>query len=223
MNKLLPILAIETSSDICSVCVYYNSQKYVENRLRIKNIHSEKIFEVMEDTLKYFNITLSEISTIAVSIGPGSFTGLRIGLAAVKGIAIGSKKQIIPVPTYDALALEIASYLDNGTKFAVANKADSDELYFAAFECLNGSKYKTLEEIQVIDNNTLGEKSKDYILYGNIGSNNVEAKNQNLTAPSALFIAKFAESVPDENIMENFDYLEPYYLKNFKDRRKNVK
>ena len=97
MESGLPILAIETSQEICGAAVLIEPNKFSESIIHIKNIHSEKIFNVIDSALKLAGLKLNMIKAIAVSAGPGSFTGLRIGMAAAKGIGIGSSLPIIPV------------------------------------------------------------------------------------------------------------------------------
>ncbi|MBZ0183790.1 MAG: tRNA (adenosine(37)-N6)-threonylcarbamoyltransferase complex dimerization subunit type 1 TsaB, partial [Melioribacteraceae bacterium] len=133
MDEFLPILAIETSSRICSVSLYISDNLYSEFSVNQKNIHSEKLFELINQTLESLEYSFDQIKAIAVSIGPGSFTGLRIGVSAAKGLAFGRKIPIIPVPTFEALALQISNYLSKSTEFTICNSVNRDELYKSDF------------------------------------------------------------------------------------------
>ncbi|MEW6701378.1 MAG: tRNA (adenosine(37)-N6)-threonylcarbamoyltransferase complex dimerization subunit type 1 TsaB, partial [Bacteroidota bacterium] len=133
MNETLPILAIETSGDLCSAAVLLGEKNFVELNYLQKHIHSQKLIDIIDAVLKNANVELKQIKSIAVSMGPGSFTGLRIGLSAVKGIAFGAGLPIIPVPTFDAYAFNIARVLPDGSKFIIAINANIDELYFEKF------------------------------------------------------------------------------------------
>ena len=109
MNKFKPILAIETSETICSAALYYSNEKYFASAIKLKHSHSEKLFEIIEFLFQQAEINRDEISSIAVSGGPGSFTGLRIGMAAAKGIANGTGVPLIIVPTFEALAYQLSA------------------------------------------------------------------------------------------------------------------
>ena len=91
MNKVKPILAIETSEVICGAALYFSTGKYFASSIKLKHSHSEKLFDIIAFLFKQAEIKRDEISSVAVSGGPGSFTGLRIGMAAAKGIASDSK------------------------------------------------------------------------------------------------------------------------------------
>src|SRR5690554_4528208 len=167
MNKSkikTPILAIETSEKNCGVCLYFNSEKYFEFSFRLKNAHSEKIFELVEKVFDVSGTNINDAGCIAVSEGPGSFTGLRIGMAAAKGLAMGASIPIILVPTFEAFACKIAQYLQNGTVFSIANNVNLEELYFAKYKKINGN-YQSLEPLKVIKKTDL--KKGDEIVFGN--------------------------------------------------------
>jgi len=82
-----PILAFETSESICGVCIYFSDEKYFSSAVNLKYSHSEMIFEITDCLLKLAGIQTADLVAIAVSEGPGSFTGLRIGFSAAKGLA----------------------------------------------------------------------------------------------------------------------------------------
>ena len=98
------IIAIETSSNICGVSFIKsgNCIKTIEENSERKHIEKIPIFyKELQDKIGFKN---SEISAIAVSIGPGSFTGLRIGLSFAKGLALAQSLPIVPIPTMMSLA-----------------------------------------------------------------------------------------------------------------------
>lgn len=100
------ILAVETATDVCGVSLVDEGRVLASRIVVEKNIHSESLLPMVDRTLNAASIPASLVDAVAVSIGPGSFTGLRIGLSTAKGIAKGLQKAIIPVPTLDALAYE---------------------------------------------------------------------------------------------------------------------
>lgn len=98
------ILGIETSTRIGGIALIDDKDLIAECRLNIGMVHSEKLMIVIDRLLGDAGIWLEDLDCIAVSIGPGSFTGLRIGLSTAKGISTATGKPIIPVPTLDAMA-----------------------------------------------------------------------------------------------------------------------
>ncbi|HEX2868914.1 MAG TPA: tRNA (adenosine(37)-N6)-threonylcarbamoyltransferase complex dimerization subunit type 1 TsaB [Ignavibacteriales bacterium] len=207
-----PVLAVETSGELCSAAVYFNDAKFAETNLMLKHVHSEKLLDVVDGVLKSSGTVLSDMGSIAVSAGPGSFTGLRIGMSAAKGLAIGAGLPIIPVPTFEALAFQASSYLMEGVKFIIANKVNVEELYYARFVAAKEG-YEFLEELQVIQKDDLEEKMKDTsIVFGN----GVKAGSKMpVISPSASLIAKWAYLFGKDLLTYDFDFLEPAYLKNF--------
>jgi len=101
----MKILAIETSTLFGGVAIMdHMAGLLIEIRLNIETTHSERLMAQIDHALKQTGLTSSEIDAFAVSIGPGSFTGLRIGLSTVKGFSYAMKKPIVTIPTLDALA-----------------------------------------------------------------------------------------------------------------------
>lgn len=98
------ILGIETATSICSVGIADNEKVIAEIRFNIKNIHAEVLSESIEQLLRLSGISLKNIEAFAVSIGPGSFTGLRIGLATAKGLAFAGGKPLVAASTLLAQA-----------------------------------------------------------------------------------------------------------------------
>ncbi len=83
----MTILGLETSTAVCSVGLYREDKHDVEVSLRESHIHSEKLLTIVQQALRSGETTLEQLDAIAVSIGPGSFTGLRIGLSTAKGLS----------------------------------------------------------------------------------------------------------------------------------------
>ncbi len=98
------ILGIETSTKTGSVAVVSEEGVIAQYSLNIEVTHSERLMSTVDRVLKDTGLTIADMDGYAVAIGPGSFTGLRIGLAAVKGLALVSGKPIVAVPTLKALA-----------------------------------------------------------------------------------------------------------------------
>ena len=106
----MKILAIDTATDILGIALTEDTELINESRLNLKRAHSEKLLFTVDKILNESQVTINELDAIAVSIGPGSFTGLRIGLAAVKGLAFATNLPVVSVPTLDALASQPRFY-----------------------------------------------------------------------------------------------------------------
>ena len=100
----MPILALDTSTLVSSVAIASSEKLIAELILQTKLTHSEVLMPHIEQILAMTKLEKADLTGIAVSIGPGSFTGLRIGLAAAKGMAYALKLPIVGVSTLEALA-----------------------------------------------------------------------------------------------------------------------
>ena len=215
-NKVAPVLAIETSSSICGACVYFNEKKYFQSFIDYKNIHAEKLLETIDSVLKSAELRPGDISTIAVSNGPGSFTGLRIGMSAAKGIAFGASLPIIQVPTFEALALQISRYMPENEYFNIVNKANSDEVYYARFQ-IKSNSYIFVENLRILKFEEFLSNSNDIITFGNA----VKDRSKNILyrpdifAPYPKYVAEWAVESGRNKVINEIDYTEPNYLKNF--------
>lgn len=217
MNESKPTLALETSEKKCGVCLYYSDNKYFESNINLKNSHSEKIFTSIEYVLKSANIEIKDIGEVAVSIGPGSFTGLRIGLSAAKGIAMGGNLSIVPVPTFDAIALQAARYFTKDTGIIIAERVNTDEVYFSKIRTSLNS-IKTILTLEVIKIDDLINKIENEPIITNITSLENQFVNNiivNLGSPDAFYIAKWSNLFGENTKTKDYDFLEPNYLKNF--------
>lgn len=103
----MKILAIETSTMMGSVAIMDERGLIAEYCLNIRTTHSERLMKTIDTMLKDLSLAIKDIDGYAVSIGPGSFTGLRIGLGTIKGLAFVTNKPIAAIATLDALAYNI--------------------------------------------------------------------------------------------------------------------
>jgi tRNA threonylcarbamoyladenosine biosynthesis protein TsaB len=109
----MKILAVDTATQSCSVAIVQNGAVSAEVTLVRRQTHSKHLMEVIESVVSFAEITLSDLDGFAVTRGPGSFTGLRIGLGTVKGLAAASGKPIVGVSSLSCLATQscVSSYL----------------------------------------------------------------------------------------------------------------
>ena len=101
------VLAIDTSSNVATVAVMEDELLLGEYILNHKKTHSQKIMTMIEQILSELELTVRDIDIFAAAIGPGSFTGLRIGVATVKALAHATGKTVVSVGTLEALAYNV--------------------------------------------------------------------------------------------------------------------
>jgi len=207
------ILAIETSGELCSVSLSYEYDKYDERNILMKHIHSEKLIPMIDDVLSSNKITTDQLDIISVSAGPGSFTGLRIGMTAAKGIAFASNLPIVPVPSFAALSLEISESLPIDLTFCIVNNANIDECYFAKFKN-EVSGPISIEDVKLLQKSDLDKEIiNSDLIFGNLTS---LKETKKISSARASYIAKWTYLFGQDLLTFDYDYLEPNYLKNFK-------
>jgi len=104
----MKVLGIDTSTSCCSVGLIDDESIISEYHLNIPVTHSERLLGTIELILKEARIVIGDLDGWAISLGPGSFTGLRIGVSTVKGLALATQKPVAGVPTLDVLAYQIS-------------------------------------------------------------------------------------------------------------------
>jgi tRNA threonylcarbamoyladenosine biosynthesis protein TsaB len=101
------ILALDSSGLVASVAIASEDVLLAEYTINYKKTHSQTLLPMLDEIVRMVDLDLSEVDAIAVTSGPGSFTGLRIGSATAKGLGLALKKPIIAVPTVDSLAYNL--------------------------------------------------------------------------------------------------------------------
>jgi tRNA threonylcarbamoyladenosine biosynthesis protein TsaB len=217
MKEFKPILAIETSDELCSAAIMLSENSFAEFNFQKKFVHSEKLMPMISDLLKNADVKLEDVGSIAVSMGPGSFTGLRIGLTVAKGLALGNEISIIPVPTFDALAFQLCGLLPDNSIFSITNNANINEIYFAKYKSAN-KRYEIIVPTQLLDKSELNKYINDNELsFGNFPIQETDFKT---TSPNAIAVAKWAYIFGNDLVTFDNDFLEPNYLKNFVVKKK---
>ena len=144
------ILGIDSSA-ITAGCALYDSGRVIaEQFLNTKHTHSQTLLPMVENMLKSAEVSLSDVETIAVTAGPGSFTGLRIGIASVKGMAMGAGKRCVSVSTLEAIAY---NFVGVDGIICCAMDARCGQVYNALFRSENGIITRLCEDraIKAVD------------------------------------------------------------------------
>ena len=108
----MKILAVDSSGLVASVAVICDEDMLGEFTMNYRKTHSQTLLPMLDELAKMIDLDLQTLDAIAVAGGPGSFTGLRIGSATVKGLALALDKPVISVPTVDALAYNLCGHKD---------------------------------------------------------------------------------------------------------------
>jgi tRNA threonylcarbamoyladenosine biosynthesis protein TsaB len=124
------ILGIETSSPVCSVGFVNDQGLSIERSIIDAHIHSEKLLTLLGEVLRQAEVDLEILDAIAVSIGPGSFTGLRIGLSTAKGLCYSLDNKLIAVSTFDAVARAAQESKLATSRINIVIDAKQGEFYF---------------------------------------------------------------------------------------------
>lgn len=213
------ILNIETSTTNCSVSLSKEGETFVlKEDYNNSYSHAERLHVYIDDVLKQAKIALSDLDAIAISKGPGSYTGLRIGVSAAKGLCYALDKPLISTSTLKALAHQIS--IEDGVIVPMLD-AKRMEVYSAIF---NSNYHQIREtEAQVLDTASFNEYLENGKVYF-IG-NGVEKTKTLINHPNAVFIedklpsakemSKLAYNKYKKNDIEDVAYFEPYYLKDF--------
>ena len=149
----MKILAIETSTMLGGIAIMdHLSGLIAEVRLNVKSTHSERLMTEIAHVLKQAELKVSDIDVFAIAIGPGSFTGLRIGLSTVKGFSYATGKPIVSVPTLEALAWNFPYCRHPVCTMLDARKK---EVYAALFKWEDGEFTRLIDEVSIRINRVL--------------------------------------------------------------------
>ena len=129
------VLGFETSSTIAGIAVIRDRQVMAEASLELGGVHAEKLPGILERTMGDLGMQWPEVEGFAISIGPGSYTGLRVGLSLVKGLAYVTKRPVAAVPTLDAIAFQVPGCM---YPVHVLTDARRDQVYEARYETADG-------------------------------------------------------------------------------------
>ena len=148
------ILSVDTTAKTAACAVSEVKDGVVfplcDSRLNSTLTHSESILPMIDFCLKNANIGLSDVDVLAISAGPGSFTGVRIGISTVKGLAFGSEKvKCVPVSSLEALS-ENVSDVQRGTVICACMDARRNQFYNALFSANGKGKIKRLTDDRAI-------------------------------------------------------------------------
>ncbi len=218
------ILSLETTTKVCSVAVTRNGELLALKESNDEDFgHAEKLHVYIEEALKLAGVLMKELDAVAVAGGPGSYTGLRIGVSAAKGFCFGLEKPLIAIDPLKALALryKTESSPDQGAIIPMID-ARRDEVFMSVFD--QDLKLIKPTAAEIIDVGFFDGFSETKIyLVGDgapkfaelfVGNDRVKVVGNCLA--SAEYIGKLAEKNFNKGEFVDLVYYEPFYGKEFK-------
>jgi tRNA threonylcarbamoyladenosine biosynthesis protein TsaB len=217
------ILAIDTSSAWCSVALSLDDQVPELRHEAVSAGASQLLLPWIESLLINAKISLQDLDAIAVGIGPGAFTGVRLGVAAVQGLAISNNLPVIPVSSLDAIASELVKtptfQKTHSKEFVIAIDARMDEVYWARYQVQHDELPKRMGEILLTKPEDIALEGIDYLAGSAIDPyrERLPRFKGGLDADigiSALGLMECAKHLYGEGMAQDVRQLEPLYVRN---------
>ncbi len=220
------ILNIETATTVCSVCLAKDGKLIALKEINGDYSHAENLTLFIEHVFKQANLKLTDVEAIAVSKGPGSYTGLRIGVSTAKGLCYSLNKPLIAIDTLQHMALSVSSNLQTSNNYEQSLycpmlDARRMEVYCAIYDKDNICAVPTLAFIVEEDSFSYFLKGKVVYYFGDGAAKCakiIRGKEMFYIAdifPSAKNMITLSEKAFNNNLFEDVAYFEPFYLKDF--------
>jgi tRNA threonylcarbamoyladenosine biosynthesis protein TsaB len=228
------ILCLETATPVCSVALNENCCTIALRETEGQNAHSEKITNFIREVMEVGKIDYKQLDAVAVSKGPGSYTGLRIGVSTAKGICYAADLPLMAIDTLEAMAhgikAKFGSQIGENDLLIPMIDARRMEVYAAVFDA-NLNKIEDTAA-RVIDENSFEDLLKDHHLWlfgdGAPKLKKVFENQPNISIvegfkPSAAYMLPLAEKALRNHDFVDVAYFEPFYLKDFIAGKPHVK
>lgn len=217
------IIHIETSTEICSVALSRNGEVLFNNENHDGFSHATHLGQFLESAVRFADDRGYSIDAVSVSCGPGSYTGLRIGISTAKGFCYGRNIPLIAIPTTIVLSQAILQKEMSGKAVLLCPMLDARRMeVYAAMYDLNLNPVRPITA-EIIDENSFSEelKEKTILFFGN-GAEKCKETIENSNAlflddihPLAKYMVIPAEQKFKNKEFEDIAYFEPFYLKEF--------
>ncbi|WP_221389632.1 tRNA (adenosine(37)-N6)-threonylcarbamoyltransferase complex dimerization subunit type 1 TsaB [Dyadobacter sp. NIV53] len=217
------LLSIDTSTRGCSVAVHADSVLLSNYDLNTDKSSSSMLTTLIKNAVEQAGYGLNDLDAVAVAKGPGSYTGLRVGVSTAKGLCYALDKPLIAINTLEAMSLQVIPFFSKDTLFCSMIDARRMEVYASVFDFENNSILETKAIIMdehsfedLLHNNKIvffgdgAEKCKKLLS----ANENAIFLNEEIR-PSAKTVGQLALKFFTESHFENLVTFEPYYLKDF--------
>ena len=214
------ILNLETATTNCSVSLAKDGKVIsIKENDSANYSHAEQLHNYIKEVLKEASFSLQDIDAVAISKGPGSYTGLRIGVSAAKGLCYSLDVPLISVPTLESMAHQLIVPQDHliipvldarrMEVYSAVYDRDWKEIRITEAEIITEESFKEYLESHTIHIMGSGaEKCRDILNHSNVVLDTT-------VVPSAREMAELSQKKFEANDFENVAYFEPYYLKDF--------
>ncbi|MBI4437029.1 MAG: tRNA (adenosine(37)-N6)-threonylcarbamoyltransferase complex dimerization subunit type 1 TsaB [Candidatus Omnitrophica bacterium] len=216
----MKLVALDTSTETLCLGISDDKKVLLEEKMLLERKHSTQLLPILRDALKRLGLSIKEMDGFIVGLGPGSFTGLRVGISMVKAMALSLEKPIVGVPTLDCLAEAVSV---NGIQIAPLMDAKREQVYAALYERRNDLLQKKIEEKVIPPESFLKEITAKTLFLGG-GASLYRDKIVKFLKEKASF-ADPTYDIPDPRTLlslgrarfekkkfENLNHLVPLYL-----------
>jgi len=217
------ILSIDTSTTVCSVALHQNGVLLGCYELFIERTSSAMLTSLLDDVVRQTGFAFDQLDAVAVAMGPGSYTGLRIGVSTAKGLCFALDKPLVAVNTLAAMAEQIRGFYPAETLLCPMIDARRMEVYCAFYDTAGEERVPTRAEI--IDEHSFAEQltHQPVVFFGDgaakcqavLGQQARAIFPEQVVVPSARTVGTMATSLFAAGQVENPATFEPFYLKDF--------
>ncbi|MCW8335126.1 tRNA (adenosine(37)-N6)-threonylcarbamoyltransferase complex dimerization subunit type 1 TsaB [Vibrio paucivorans] len=217
------ILALDTATENCSVALMVGDKLYVRSEVAPRD-HTKKVLPMVDEVLKEAGVTLADLDALAFGRGPGSFTGVRIGIGIAQGLAFGADLPMIGVSTLAAMAQ--GSYRQHGASHvACAIDARMSEVYWGRFSRQEDGSWSEVDAECVISPQVLAEQlSRDELAWKAAGTGwdaysealaelTIECEKGDVLFPDAQDIVYLAQFELAKGNTVDAEHASPVYLR----------
>ena len=221
---MIRILHIETSTLVCSIALAIDGKVAELKESFVRNAHAENITVFSEMVIQNAGLTFNDLDAISVSKGPGSYTGLRIGVSTAKGFCYAMDKPLVAINTLHSMASGMAGKTKNPDEYLFCPMIDARrmEVYAAFFD--GELNFVRDTKAVIIDEDSFSDILNTHkVIFGGDGlakCKNILAQSKNAYFideffPSAAFGAELSYQKYRAGELEDVAYFEPFYLKDF--------
>ncbi len=219
------ILSIETSTAICSVAIHIEGKLMANSDLYLEKSHSNSLTPLIEQLLHHCDLQMTDLNAVAVSAGPGSYTGLRIGLSTAKGLCYALEIPLISISSLDSMSTQVLNFHEDDNSIYMPML---DARRMEVFYKVSNADLLDVEQMSnlIIEEDSFGDYIDKYeriFLFGN-GSKKawdlVKDQSEKFNwidnvNPSAQYYGEMAYNKFKNNEFEDLAYFEPNYGKEF--------
>ncbi len=216
------ILAIDTSTSWCSVALCFDDKPIVHRHELLGSKASHHLLPWCSNLLQQYGARFSDLDALAVGVGPGAFTGVRLAVAVAQGLSVGSQLPVIPVTSLDAMAWQLIQQhpVPQNTTFIIALDARMGEVYWARYQYINHEP-KPISSIQLTAPECIEDSGQDLIA-GNALAEYADDFKDHFAGrqidpqlvPNALGIIDLAQVRYQAGQTISVEQLEPLYIRN---------